>query len=174
MAKKYSVQMENDAVVSVEVDGVTYTNPDEIPDAGDRQKIQAMVSRSTAADPEESGQDELDREMAKDLREMRKQSASMPKLMVAIFLGVACNVLYAESAETARTAELGGTAVAAVGAHRTDWLWAAHYGVFMHFLPGDARGLALVREFDVDAPTAAVDLTALIAELQAHHLVVDG
>ncbi len=93
MAKKYSVQMENDAVVSVEVDGVTYTNPDEIPDAGDRQKIQAMVSRSTAADPEESGQDELDREMAKDLREMRKQSASMPKLMVAIFLGVAAIAL---------------------------------------------------------------------------------
>lgn len=93
MAKKYSVQMENDEVVSVEVDGVTYTNPDDIPDEGDRQKIQAMISRSTTPDPEKSGEDEFDREMAKDLREMRKQSASMPKLMVAIFLGVAAIVL---------------------------------------------------------------------------------
>lgn len=93
MAKKYSVQMENDEVVSVEVDGVTYTNPDDIPDEGDRQKIQSMISRSTPLDSEDSGEDEFDREMAKDLREMRKQSASMPKLMVAIFLGVAAIAL---------------------------------------------------------------------------------
>jgi hypothetical protein len=31
----------------------------------------------------------------------------------------------------------------------TDWLKDARYGVFMHFLPGDAKGLALVKEFDV-------------------------
>ena len=33
----------------------------------------------------------------------------------------------------------------------TDWFKAARYGVFMHFLPGDAQGLARVNEFDVDA-----------------------
>ena len=33
----------------------------------------------------------------------------------------------------------------------TDWFHAAHYGVFMHFLPGDAQGLERVREFDVEA-----------------------
>ena len=33
----------------------------------------------------------------------------------------------------------------------TDWLHEARYGVFMHFLPGDAGGLALVDRFDVDA-----------------------
>lgn len=33
----------------------------------------------------------------------------------------------------------------------TDWLKAARYGVFMHFLPGDAPGLARVKEFDVEA-----------------------
>jgi len=31
----------------------------------------------------------------------------------------------------------------------TDWFKDAKYGVFMHFLPGDAKGLALVNEFDV-------------------------
>jgi lysophospholipase L1-like esterase len=31
----------------------------------------------------------------------------------------------------------------------TDWLRDAHYGVFMHFLPADAAGLAQVKDFDV-------------------------
>jgi hypothetical protein len=33
----------------------------------------------------------------------------------------------------------------------TDWFKDARYGVFMHFLPGDAKGLALVKDFDVEA-----------------------
>jgi hypothetical protein len=33
----------------------------------------------------------------------------------------------------------------------TDWFKDAKYGVFMHFLPGDAKSLALVNEFDVEA-----------------------
>ena len=33
----------------------------------------------------------------------------------------------------------------------TDWFKTARYGVFMHFLPGDAQGLARVNEFDVNA-----------------------
>ncbi len=33
----------------------------------------------------------------------------------------------------------------------TDWFRDAKYGIFMHFLPADANGLALVDKFDVDA-----------------------
>ncbi len=33
----------------------------------------------------------------------------------------------------------------------TDWFRDAQYGVFMHFLPGDAASLAQVRQFDVEA-----------------------
>ena len=33
----------------------------------------------------------------------------------------------------------------------TDWFKDARYGVFMHFLPADAKGLALVNGFDVEA-----------------------
>jgi alpha-L-fucosidase len=33
----------------------------------------------------------------------------------------------------------------------TDWLSAAQYGVFLHFLPGDAEGFARVKDFDVEA-----------------------
>jgi hypothetical protein len=33
----------------------------------------------------------------------------------------------------------------------TNWFKEARYGVFMHFLPGDARSLALVNKFDTEA-----------------------
>jgi alpha-L-fucosidase-like protein/parallel beta helix pectate lyase-like protein len=33
----------------------------------------------------------------------------------------------------------------------TDWFKNAQFGVFMHFLPGDAQGLARVKDFDVEA-----------------------
>ncbi len=33
----------------------------------------------------------------------------------------------------------------------TDWFRDAQYGIFMHFLPADAKGLALVEQFDVAA-----------------------
>ncbi|MGA2661564.1 MAG: hypothetical protein ABSH34_29125 [Verrucomicrobiota bacterium] len=33
----------------------------------------------------------------------------------------------------------------------TDWFRDSRYGVFMHFLPGDANGLALVERFDVQS-----------------------
>ncbi len=40
---------------------------------------------------------------------------------------------------------------AADSVKNTDWFKDAQYGVFTHFLPGDAQGLALVNEFDVQA-----------------------
>jgi hypothetical protein len=36
-------------------------------------------------------------------------------------------------------------------ARNTDWFRDAKYGVFMHFLPGDAKSLALVDEFDAES-----------------------
>jgi hypothetical protein len=36
------------------------------------------------------------------------------------------------------------------GDPRTDWLRDARYGVFVHFLPGDAEALARVDDFDVE------------------------
>jgi alpha-L-fucosidase len=37
------------------------------------------------------------------------------------------------------------------GSGVTDWFRDARYGIFMHFLPGDPKGLALVDSFDVEA-----------------------
>ena len=46
----------------------------------------------------------------------------------------------------------------------TDWFKDARYGVFMHFLPADAKGLALVNDFDVEALAGQLE-----AVLERHH-----
>src|SRR5262245_6443152 len=45
---------------------------------------------------------------------------------------------------------LGWSAAAIPYNPDTDWFKEAKYGVFMHFLPSDASGLALVEKFDVE------------------------
>lgn len=50
MEKKYSVQWEEDEVKSVEVDGVEYAAPEDIPDASDRERIQSMILEGPDAD----------------------------------------------------------------------------------------------------------------------------
>lgn len=49
--KKYSINVENDEVVSVEVDGARYADPNDIPDLKDRARIQALMSRSLDLQP---------------------------------------------------------------------------------------------------------------------------
>jgi hypothetical protein len=89
MAKKYSFQMENDEIVSLEVDGVSYTKPDDIPDKKDRKKIKALISRTRGADSDDDFDKAFDQETREAFREMERQSAIFPKLILAIFLGVA-------------------------------------------------------------------------------------
>jgi lysophospholipase L1-like esterase len=48
----------------------------------------------------------------------------------------------------------------------TDWFRDAKYGVFIHFLPGDAAGLARVQEFDVEV------LSRQLETLGAKYLVI--
>lgn len=46
MPRKYSLNIENDEVVSVEVDGVVYATPDDIPDPEDQHRIEMMMPLS--------------------------------------------------------------------------------------------------------------------------------
>jgi hypothetical protein len=85
MAKKYSVNMENDEVVSVEVDGVRYDSPDQIAGAEDRDKILELISKS-------SGED-FDKEFEAEFRELERQSAGAPKIIVSVFLAVGALML---------------------------------------------------------------------------------
>lgn len=92
MAKKYSVNMENGEVVSVEVDGVIYASPDQIPDPEDREKILQLMSGST----EDSFEAEFDKEWEdfdKRFKEVEKQPAKFPIAIVGIFLFVAVIML---------------------------------------------------------------------------------
>lgn len=46
MNKKYSVNMENDEIVSIEVDGVLYHSLDEVPDPEDRAQVERLMTAS--------------------------------------------------------------------------------------------------------------------------------
>jgi hypothetical protein len=81
--------MENDEVVSVEVDGVQYDGPDEIPDTQDRDTINLLISRTEGEEFDDAFDENFDREFEEEFRELQKQTSRFPKLIVAIFLGVA-------------------------------------------------------------------------------------
>lgn len=51
MPKKYSFIVENDEVVSIEVDGVAYASPDDIPDPDDRHRVEMMMPLSLGPAP---------------------------------------------------------------------------------------------------------------------------
>jgi hypothetical protein len=85
MAKKYSINWENDEVVSVEVDGVQYDHPDQIPDPEDRSQILRLMSKSTDEDFDK----DFDQEFKEEFRQLESQAARFPSIIVAIFLTIA-------------------------------------------------------------------------------------
>ena len=89
MSKKYSVQMEDDRVVSVQVDGVIYPGPEDIPDAHDRKKVRAMIAKMSDADEDEEFDQAFDRQFEDDMRELERSSAVFPRVLMGIFLGIA-------------------------------------------------------------------------------------
>jgi hypothetical protein len=84
MTKKYSIQMEDDRVVSVEVDGTQYDDPTQIPDEQDREKILELISKSSDEDFDKA----FDKEFEGEFRELERQTAEMPKVIISIFLGI--------------------------------------------------------------------------------------
>jgi hypothetical protein len=92
MPKKYSINWENDEPTSFEVDGVSYESLDQIPDEGDRSKLEAMLNASIEQQFEKEFE-EFDREFEKDLEAHKKTSASAEKLILGIFSGVAVVML---------------------------------------------------------------------------------
>jgi hypothetical protein len=73
--------------------------------------------------------------------------ASAIALLLASGLGI-----YLWKSLRQRGADSGASTQAQSGGNQnTDWLRDAHFGVLMHFLPHDAKSLALVNQFDADA-----------------------
>lgn len=91
MKKKYSINVESDQVVSVEVDGVKYDSIDQIPGPEDREKITLlMADDETAEDDEPDWAKEMDN-MDMDMPEVDEDK--MSKVMFGIFFGIAMLLL---------------------------------------------------------------------------------
>ena len=78
MEKKYSINMENDEIVSIEVDGVRYESSDQIPDAEDRAKIEMLMSKSVEHD--------FGADFDEEFRQLERDSKRFPILIVGVFL----------------------------------------------------------------------------------------
>jgi len=85
--KKYSINWEDDLPVSFEVNGVQYEKIEDVPDEGDRRKLEAMLNSSLDA---EFNDPELEK-MMKETQQV--DGASAEKLIVRIFTGVAVVML---------------------------------------------------------------------------------
>ena len=92
MPKKYSINWENDDPVSYEVDGVAYESLDQIPDEGDRSKLDAMMNASMDQEFEKEVA-EFDRDFKKEFDAQKKTSVQAEKLILGIFSGVAVLML---------------------------------------------------------------------------------
>jgi len=92
MPKKYSINWENDDPVSYEVDGVAYESLDQIPDEGDRAKLEAMMNASMDQEFDKEVA-EFDRDLKKEVEAQKKTSVQAEKLILGIFSGVAVLML---------------------------------------------------------------------------------
>lgn len=72
MAKKYSINVENDKIVSLEVDGVKYKHASQIPDPQERAWMEQLVEDSPAL----------------DLGGARGGSFDLGKIILPLFLGI--------------------------------------------------------------------------------------
>ena len=85
MAKKYSINWENEEPVSFEVDGVTYNSLDDVPNEKDRNKLSAMVEDFANDDATDVKFDE------KEFEKLRKEAENptMEKWVSGDFTGIA-------------------------------------------------------------------------------------
>jgi hypothetical protein len=82
---KYSVNIEDDEVVSIEVDGELYSSPDEIPDPKDREKVEAIIAKMQGDDFDA----DFDRDFHQQFEELQRDSSKTSTIIISIFLGVA-------------------------------------------------------------------------------------
>ncbi len=96
MAKKYSVNWEDDVPVSFEVDGVKYDSLEDVPNPKDRRKLEAMLDTSEfdeAAEKFDKEFEEFDKNFDKEFKEMKTDSKKMESIILWIFAGVAVLML---------------------------------------------------------------------------------
>ncbi len=96
MAKKYSVNWEDDVPVSFEVDGVTYDSLEDVTNPKDRRKLEAMLDTSEfdqASEEFDKEFEEFNKNFDKEFKEMKAESKTMENTILWIFSGVAVLML---------------------------------------------------------------------------------
>ncbi|MBI5951330.1 MAG: DUF3592 domain-containing protein [Chloroflexi bacterium] len=96
MAKKYSVNWEEDVPVSFEVNGVKYDSLEDVPNPKDRRKLEAMLDTSEfdqASEEFDREFEEFNRNFDKEFKEMKAESKTMENTVLWIFSGVAVLML---------------------------------------------------------------------------------
>ena len=90
MEKKYSVNMENDQIVSVEVDGIKFSDPNDIPDLQDRAQVLRLMTMSGRRDLRAN---DLVNTFDHDFRELEHTSNRFPNMIISVFLIIALIML---------------------------------------------------------------------------------
>jgi hypothetical protein len=96
MAKKYSVNWEEDVPVSFEVDGVKYDSLEDVSNPKDRRKLEAMLDTSEfnqASEEFDREFEEFNKNFDKEFKEMKVESKVMENTILWIFSGVAVLML---------------------------------------------------------------------------------
>jgi hypothetical protein len=133
--KKYSLNVQNDRVVSVEIDGVVYSSPDKIPDPEDQARMEFLVNSFPGADFGSSA-----------------ESSGLPRIVFGIFLGVAVLMLVIFSISAFFTARGLSKEVSAQGqviemlAQRDSEGTILSFPVVQFFLPDGSRVTARISE----------------------------
>ncbi|MBI2330783.1 MAG: DUF3592 domain-containing protein [Chloroflexi bacterium] len=95
--KKYSIDWEDDLPVSFEVNGVQYETLEDVPDEGDRRKLEAMLDSSFDADFNDAEFEQLQKET------QQINGVTAEKISVWVFTGVAALMLMIAGISTVTT-----------------------------------------------------------------------
>ncbi len=86
--KRYTVNWENDEIVSIEVNGESYSSVADIPDPEDRAAVTTLIDQHYLSMIEADFGTDFDEEFDKDFPAMRTATNRVSKLVAGIFLGI--------------------------------------------------------------------------------------
>lgn len=96
MKKKYSLNWEDDKLISVEVDGTVYAAAELIPDPEDRKRVEAMIENASGVEDDAEFNrtfDEINRQLDAEALRHPNTEQSLMNLVFGIFMGVAVLLL---------------------------------------------------------------------------------
>jgi hypothetical protein len=84
--KRYSFSWQESEPVSFQVDGVEYSDLNQVPDPNDRAQLRRRMARPAEARPDSDFDASFDQEVEAEFRELDRDAARFPRIIVGIFL----------------------------------------------------------------------------------------